>query len=237
MPLGVALVCVAIAVAGSAVQSSIGLGFGLLSTPFLAMIDTAFVPAAVLIAVLPLSVIVAVTSWPDVDWSGAGLATVGRLPGVVAGAIVVASLSSRALAIGLGLAVLVAVVVSVRLPAFRLRTGYLVVAGAISGFMGTVSGVGGPPMAIVYQRGHPRIVRATLAAFFAVGTVLSLVALVLAGGIGRHELALGALLTPGVVIGIVASKWVRPVIEGPRFRPVLLAVCAASALVLLAKQL
>ena len=60
MSVELALICVAIAVVGAAVQGAIGLGFGLLSAPLLAIIDTDFIPGAVLVAVLPLSTSVAV---------------------------------------------------------------------------------------------------------------------------------------------------------------------------------
>jgi hypothetical protein len=232
-----ALICVAIAAVGAAVQGAIGLGFGLLSAPFLALIDTDFIPGAVLVAVLPLSTSVAVHSYADVDRRSAALAILGRIPGVAAGAAVAAAVSSRALSIGLGTAVLIAVAMSVWLPAVPTTTGLTVGAGAVSGFMGTTTGVGGPPMALLYQRVSPRVVRATLSAYFAIGTVLSIVALTVAGDLTSRQWRLGLLLVPGVVVGLVASPWVRRHVDGPRFRPILLAICAASAVLLLIEQL
>jgi hypothetical protein len=219
------------------VQGAIGLGFGLVSAPFLALIDTDFIPGAVLVAVLPLSTSVAVHSYADVDRRSAALAILGRIPGVAAGAAVAAAVSSRALSIGLGTAVLIAVAMSIWLPSVPTTTGLTVGAGAVSGFMGTTTGVGGPPMALLYQRVSPRVVRATLSAYFAIGTVLSIVALTVAGDLTSRQWRLGLLLVPGVVVGLVASPWVRRHVDGPRFRPILLAICAASAVLLLIEQL
>ena len=171
MAVELALTCVAIAVVGAAVQGAIGLGFGLFSAPFLALIDTDFIPGAVLVAVLPLSTSVAVRAYQDVDRRSAALALTGRVPGVVAGAVVAAAVSSRLLSIGLGTAVLIAVATSIWLPSVPTTPGLTVGAGAVSGFMGTATGVGGPPMALLYQRVSPRVVRATLSAYFSVGTV------------------------------------------------------------------
>ena len=103
--------------------------------------------------------------------------------------------------------------------------------------MGTTTGVGGPPMALLYQRWAPHVVRATLSAYFAVGTVLSIVALTVAGDLTARQWRLGLLLVPGVVVGLAASPWVRRHVDGPRFRPILLAICAASAVLLLLEQL
>ena len=63
-----------------------------------------------------------------------------------------AAVSSRALSIGLGAAVLIAVAMSIWLPSVPTTPSLTVGAGAVSGFMGTTTGVGGPPMALLYQR-------------------------------------------------------------------------------------
>jgi uncharacterized membrane protein YfcA len=234
---GVALVCVAIAVVGAAVQASVGLGFGLLSAPLLAMIDTDFVPGALLVAIIPLTLSVSIGSFVHIDHRGAGLAVLGRLPGVVAGAAVASSLSDRSLAIGLGVAVLIAVTMSIWLPSVAVTPGRTIVAGTVSGFMGTATGVGGPPMALLYQRGDPQMVRATLSAYFFAGTLMSITALTIAGDIGVRQWRLAGLLVPGVLAGLIVARRVKHYLMGAWFRPSLLALCAASAAVLLAQEI
>lgn len=237
MSIGIALLCVAISFVAASVQGAIGLGYGLLATPFLAMIDTAFIPGAVLIAVLPLSISVAVGSLADIDPHGVGWAVAGRIPGVILGAAVVAVVSGRALATVLGVTVLGAVALSIWGPVVAVTAGRTIGAGVVSGFMGTATGVGGPPMALLFQRMAPAKVRATLSAFFAAGTILSIIALSVSGSLAGRQLRLGLLLLPGVVAGLWASPWIRRHVDGPRFRPILLAVCAASAVALLVRQL
>lgn len=232
-----ALFCVGLAFLGATVQASVGLGFGLLATPILAIVDTDFVPGAVLVAVIPLTLSVAIGSFGDIDHRTAGLAVFGRVPGVVAGTVVVATVSDRSIAIALALAVLVAVAMSTWLPSVAVTPGRTVAAGAVSGFMGTATGVGGPPMALLFQRLDAATVRATLSAFFFAGTVLSITSLSLAGELGGREWRLGLLLLPGVVAGVVTSRWLRPFLLGRWFRPTLLALCAASATVLLVEEL
>jgi uncharacterized membrane protein YfcA len=231
------VVCLAIAVVAAAVQGSIGLGFGLLASPFLANIDTDFIPGGVLVAVLPLSTWVALRNHRDVDRRSAALAIGGRIPGAFVGAAVAAAVSSRILAVGLAVVVLVAVAMSIWLPSVSPTSGLTVGAGAVSGFMGTTTGVGGPPMALLHQRGAARVVRATLSAYFAVGTVLSIVALLAVGDLTARQWRLGLLLMPGVITGLAVSPWLRRHVDGPRFRPILLAVCAASAILLLIEQI
>ena len=45
------------------------------------------------------------------------------------------------------------------------------------------------------------------------------------------------MLVPGVIAGLAASLWVRRHVDGPRFRPILLLLSAASATLLLLEQL
>ena len=237
MSIGVALFCVGLAFVGAAVQASVGLGFGLLATPLLAMVDTDFVPGAVLVAIIPLTLSVSIGSFADIDHRGAGLAVLGRVPGVVLGTVVVATVSDRSIAIGLAVAVLIAVVMSVWLPSVAVTPRRTIAAGTVSGFMGTTTGVGGPPMALLFQRTDARTVRATLSAYFFAGTLLSIMSLTIAGELGARQWRLALLLLPGVVAGVIASRWLRPYLLGQWFRPSLLALCAASATVLLIQEL
>jgi uncharacterized membrane protein YfcA len=67
--------------------------------------------------------------------------------------------------------------------------------------------------------------------------VLSLVALAVAGDLTIHQWLLGLLLIPGVIGGLAVSLWLRRHVNGARFRPILLTICAASAVLLLTEQL
>jgi uncharacterized protein len=232
-----AVLSIALAVVGSLVQGSIGFGFGVLIAPLLAMIDPEFVPGGILVAVLPLSLWVAATSTRHVNTKAAALAVSGRIPGAFAGAAVVSVLSERMVALGLAAAVLVAVALSVWSSPFRVTSGSTVVAGTTSGFMGTATGVGGPPLALLFQRSEPHMVRATLAVVFTIGTAISIGALALAGEFTARQFRLGVMLIPGVVAGLVASHRLRHWFLGPHFRPLLLATCSVSAVVLAVQQL
>ena len=64
----------------------------------------------------------------------------------------------------------------------------LIGAGTLSGFMGTTSSIGGPPMALLYQGTEGIRLRGTLAVFFTIGVLISLVALTAVGRFGLREL-------------------------------------------------
>ena len=185
---------------------------------------------------LPLSLLVAQRDWAHLDRKGLAWAIGGRLPGVVLGGVAAALLSQDTLALVLGLGVLVAVGLSMVTARLQPTPGTLVSAGFASGFMGTTTSIGGPPMALVYQRSDGPAFRSTLAIYFAAGAVMSLTALAFAGRVGAHELRLGLLLWPGVVLGFLLSKPLTRYLDDGRTRAMVLAISAAAALLLIAEE-
>ena len=56
------------------------------------------------------------------------------------------------------------------------RRRNVVLAGATSGLLGTATSIGGPPMALVWQRNSGARLRGTMSGFFLIGSVMSIVA-------------------------------------------------------------
>ena len=210
---------------------------GLLAAPLLAIADPGFLPLSTVIAVIPLGVGAAWREREAVQRRDVGIALAGRVVGVAAGAWAVTVTGHGFLALMVAMSVLIAVVGSVTGLTFATTDRNLVLAGAASGFTGTAAGVGGPPMGLTYQHAEPATLRATLSAFFAVGAVLSLVGLTIAGEVDRHRLALALIVLPGVPLGLLLSKPLIGRVPATRIRPLVLAVCAASAVALLVDEL
>jgi uncharacterized membrane protein YfcA len=105
----------------------------------------------------------------------------------------------------------------------------LFTAGAASGFMATAAGLGGPPVALVYQHESGLRLRGTLAAYFIVGTVLSLVALAWAGRFGADEMRLSLFLIPGTVLGYFMSGRAAAYLDDGRTRAAVLLASGLAA--------
>lgn len=235
LSLGMAVACVAIVYVGSTVQASIGIGLGMIASPMLLLADPDFIPAAIMLAVLPLTFTIALVDRQHIAPRDVGFAVVGRIPGTIAGALVVASLSDRILAVLVAGSVLLAVVASITGRLFQPTDRALMVAGLASGFAGTTTGVGGPPMALTYQNSDPATMRATISAFFSIGSVMSIIALWLAGEIGVRQLQLTAMILPGVVLGVVTARLVKEHLRPEVVRPAVLVICTIAAIALLAE--
>lgn len=227
------IACIAVVYVGAVVQASIGIGLGMIAAPMLAFADPDFIPAAIMLAVLPLTFTIAWIDRQHIVKRDVGFALIGRVPGVIAGALVVAALSDRVLAVMVAASVLLAVVASITGRLFRPTDRALVVAGLTSGFAGTTTGIGGPPMALTYQNSDPATMRATISAFFSIGSLMSIGALALAGEIGVRQFQLTALILPGVGLGVVTARRVKHLLRPEVIQPGVLVICTIGAFALL----
>ncbi|MGA9278222.1 TSUP family transporter [Ilumatobacter sp.] len=232
-----ALACVSVVYVGAVMQAATGVGVGILSSPVLLLVDPDFVPACIVIVVLPITFGVAWADRSHIDKPGVTAALIGRIPGLILGAMVVASISDDVLAILVGVTVLGGVIVSLTAQRFTPTPTALVIAGFGSGFTGTAVGVGGPPMALTYQHSDPVTMRATISLFFSVGSLLTAFALVVAGELGPRQLQLAALLLPSVLLGLATARRYKDRLVGSAVRPIVLGLSAFSAIALLVRTL
>lgn len=230
----VALLVVAV---GAAVQGTVGFGANLVVVPVLAVVEPAALPVTPMLLVVPLAVAMVRREPHGIDRRAVGLLMLGRVPGTVLGSIVVARVAVETLSVLCGAGVLVAVVTSVLTTTVRVTPATTLAAGVASGAMGTATSVGGPPLALLYQHHEGPVLRATLAATFGFGTVLSFAALVVAGVVDPWHVALALALLPGTAAGVAASGWLARRADAGWLRPAVLAFAAVTAIVAIARGL
>ena len=209
------------------VQGAVGFGLGLIAIPFLIYLDLRFVPGPLLVAALTLHMLVLRRDRSGVDKSGLAMLLSGRVLGTIPAAVLISYLPLDSMKILLAVVVLAGAVMGVLHSGGHPTPAVLFGAGTASGFMATAAGLGGPPVALVYQRETGLRLRGTLAAYFIVGTVISLAALAWAGRFGAEEIRLSGLLIPGTVLGYFMSRPAAAYLDGGRTR---VAVLSASAL-------
>lgn len=237
MELAVVLVAGAAVLVGAAVQGSVGLGLGLLAAPVFALLDPSLVPGTILLVTSVMPVLTSLRELKGVDWQGLGWALAGRVPGTAVGVYVVAAHPPAVTAVVVAVVVLGAVALSVLTWTPRPTPRALLVAGVVSGVGGTATSIGGPPVALLYQRASGPTLRSTMGMYFLVGNTSSLVALALAGEVSADDLGRALVLLPFVVGGFVLSGPLRRHVDGPRLRSAVLGLSATSAVVLLVKTL
>ncbi|GIH90712.1 permease [Planobispora siamensis] len=215
---------------GAIVQGAVGFGLGLVAAPIITILAPSVVPGAIQVVNVTLPLFTLMVEWRRVDWRGLGFALLGRLPGSLLGGLVVVYVSTRALGVLVGVMVLVAVALTVRAAAVPRTPATLTGAGLVSGITGTATGIGGPPMALVYQNAKGPQIRATLAMFFFLSAAQSMVILAVLGRLPARALGFGAVLIPFLVVGFLLSGPLRRYLDGGRVRAAILMVAALSAL-------
>lgn len=232
-----ALAATAIIGTGAFLQGTIGFGMGLFAAPLLALLDRRLVPGPVVVASVLLTLLMTRREWGDVRRADLSWSLGGRIVGILVAVAVLDRVSAGGTDLLLGGLVLAAVGISGLGLSLPLGPGNLLGAGIVSGFMATTSSVGGPPMALLYQREAGPSIRATLSAYFLVGGTLTLVGLAWGGHFGWLESRDAAALAPGVLIGYHASHRARTAVSPTLLRRLILTVCAASASLLILRQL
>ena len=227
------VLAVLVVAVGAMIQGSLGFGLGLVSAPALALIDATFIPGPLLLVGVAVTLTVFLRERGAVDWKGMKWAIFGRVIGTIAGGWAVVAFSKDAVIVLVAVLVLAGVLMTSIGWKIKTNRTTLSAAGLVSGVMGTLTSVGGPPMALVYQRETAQKLRATLAGFFLVGATFSLLTLAVSGGMTQHDFALGALMLPGYVIGMIANRWASRFLDKGYSRVAVLTFSALSSVVLL----
>ncbi|MGW5422725.1 sulfite exporter TauE/SafE family protein [Streptomyces sp. NPDC003943] len=217
----------------SFVQGSSGLGFALIVAPVAGLLTPGLLPVFVLAAMIPLNMYVAWRERASIDLRGAGWITAARLAATPGGLALLWLIPDRSLGLFVGIATVLAAVVSLAAPAFSPGRAAYLGAGAITGLTETATGVGGPPLALVYQHRPPAELRSTVAVCFLVGELASL-ALLFATGKGQPaDLGWALALLPAIAVGAWASRLVRHRLNAARMRLFVLGFATVSGLVLM----
>ncbi|MCP2329948.1 sulfite exporter TauE/SafE family protein [Actinoalloteichus caeruleus] len=237
MSLAALFVAGVIVMVGATIQGAVGLGMNLLAAPFLIMIAPELVPVPLLVVGTLHAAMTLVREHRSTDWGGVGWAMIGRAAGTAVGVWAVVWLPQREFSVVVGVSVLVCVVLSVLSWRPSPTRGALLVAGTAGGVFGTASSIGGPPVALLYQREKGPKVRATMGAYFCLGSTLSVLALAVGGQVGTTELVAAAALLPFLLAGFALSGPLRRVVDAGLLRRALLGVTAFSAVLLIARSL
>lgn len=229
-------IAVAVFIAGF-IQGSTGIGFALITAPVIGLLQPALLPVIVLALTMPLNLYVLWRERKAVDRFGAGWIMGGRVLGTAGGLWVLTALSASHLSIFVGLSTIAAALATLLMPAFSPGRQAFATAGLITGVTETATGIGGPPLALVYQHQPASVMRSTLALCFLVGGLISLVTLLMAGRTSMVQLTAAAQLLPALIAGAVLSHFVHHRISNRVLRAFVHGFAIVSGVVLLVQAL
>lgn len=233
-PASLALIGASVSLAAF-VQATTGVGFALIVAPVLAFLAPDLLPVSLLVLMLPLNVYVAWRERAALDRRGAAWITAGRVVGTFGGLWVLSALSASALGVLIGAATILAATATLFMPSFRPGQRAFAAAGIITGITETATGIGGPPLALVYQHQAAAILRATIAFCFLVGELVSLAFLGVAGRASMAQFTAAALLLPALALGAALSHYAHQRFNGRVLRVFVLVFAVASGAVLVVR--
>ena len=231
------LIVLAISAAGAIVQGSAGIGLGLVASPVLLSVDPSFGPGPLLLGGLVIGARHMTAEWDALDRPTLRRSLIGLPFGIAAGLAVLRVMDADTLSLMIGLLICFAALfllsgVNVK----RTNAGDLLT-GAASAFTSITAALPGPPLAIGLADLPPRSLRCTVSVFVAVTSAFAFVGLVIIDRFGSHEATLLALMVPGLLLGVVLSRWTRPLLDRLWFRPAILLLSLAGGAALALKQL
>ncbi len=235
---GAFLIAFCVIILAGIVQSSAGLGFGLVAAPALMFLNPALVPGGVIFLGILVSFLSSVRDSRQVNWRLVAAGLAGRAPAALLAASLVAAASPRLFQLLFALSILLAVLLSVLTPRFAPTAPRIAAAGVVSGLMGTLTGVGAPPFGIALQNAPSVEMRATLNAVLLLGAILSLLALTAFGEFGQVDIIRGVSLVPAAFLGFwIAGLVIRDKRTAMLLRPAVLTLCVLSSIAVLFRVL
>ncbi|MRV72033.1 TSUP family transporter [Duganella sp. FT92W] len=203
-----ALVALSVLVAAF-MQSTTGMGFALIVVPVFGILQPSLLPGGLLLMMLPLNAYVAWRERKAIDFSGVKWITAGRAAGTFGGLWVLVAVPLTYLNWLIGGSTIAAALATLVAPAFAPDRRAFVATGLFTGVTETATGIGGPPLAMVYQHSPVATLRASVALSFLIGEVISLLVLAVNGRITTDNLGALLWLMPALVVGTLASHTVH----------------------------
>ena len=231
---------------GAVSQRVTGMGFGLVSGPFLVLLLDPF-SGVVLVNICGIiaSGTVFVRTWKEVEWGSFWRLSVGTVIGTIPGAILAAYLPAPPLQILIGLLIVVSLISSMiigrvgkTIPA---NFGTKFTTGVISGTMSAAAGTGGPAVSAyaVLTKWEQRAFAATLQPFLVVGTTSAVIFKAVFDHSAWPQLEAPTWIAIAVVLvaGLLGGDWLSKKIESATARIAMIVLALGGGTATLVKGL
>lgn len=206
-----------------------GFGYALVSVPLLLIV---FEPTTVIVALSFIGIFINALIVHDSSRFVAGRALVSLLPwsalGLIVGVEILRLVDAVYIELVAGSLVIAFSIMLLRewaLPGLKGRWGP-VLAGTSAGIMSTSTGIGGPPVVMLFaaRKLARDVFRATNAAYFMTLACLTLSLLFVRGMVEWQHLWIAALLVPAAFVGKALGTWTAARLSGTNFRKITLGI-------------
>lgn len=222
---------------GAMLQSLAGFGLAVIAAPILVLINPEFLAAPILTFGCLLSLLNTLRYRKKLQINHTKITLFGRVIGSILGVYLLTFLDPKIFALSFALFIMLSVVLTYHHVGLLNSPRNLVIAGFLSGVMGTTTGVGGPPIALVYQNSTLHSARVELGVFFLVGTIVSLFLLFITGNISAEQVQLTWPLIPAVFVGFGLSMLFEQQFKPHYLKPMIAVLSLISSVMILVKTI
>ena len=222
---------------GGGVQATLGIGACLVAGPALTVIEPELLPGPMLAMAMVVNVRNAVADRQSTHVLAWKRALLGAPLGLGLGAVVLSFTNVKTLSLLVSFFVLGAV--ALQLSGLKPPSGTIsdYIAGTATAFSSTVAALPGPMFVVFHGHRPPGTIRGTLASFMLLVTPAILLFLAIDGRFGFRQFALAVALAPGMFLGLLLGKALRPRISIDRFRVIILSVASLSAVAVIIRTI
>ncbi|MFA0082500.1 sulfite exporter TauE/SafE family protein [Vibrio breoganii] len=213
---------------GAFIQTATGFGMAVVAAPVLIIIYPELIPGPLIVVGLVLALINAFKYREHISWASLQSAVIGLVPGTLAGAMLLYLFDVAQFSTFVGVVVLLAVMISLLPIKIDETPNRLLMAGFISGFLGTSSGIGGPPLALLWQHQKAHLVRANLAVFMVVSCLMSLLIQIPIGYMSMQHVYLALPLLPASYLGYRSAIFFVEYLSQKMVRSLSLLLCSLA---------
>ncbi len=200
---------------GAYVQTAIGFGMAIVAAPILFYLDPALVPGPLMVVLLVMCMMNGWRFRKGLEFNLLAPALLARIPGSALGVLLLAMVSQQVLAILIAITIMLGILARLKDIALPMTRTNLAIGGFLSGVMGTSTTIGGPPIVLVMHGADIHRIRANLAGFFVVSTLMSVVALALGGLLSLEHLKMTLPLLPATLLGNWAAAHTLHLVSRP----------------------
>ncbi len=221
---------------GAITQSAVGIGFGIPGCVIL-LFDPSLIPTSIVLMGTFVAFSNAFLSFNQIIKKDLIYSLIGRVIGtLIAVPLIMITIGTKYFMFIFGFMLLVIIPLSFFKWNIEASIKNISIAGLFSGFLGTLTGVGGPPMGIVYQNSKSSRVVPTLNMFFGIGASFSVIVLWNIGLLNMIIAIKCLLLSPGVILGITLGrqKFIKNFVD-IKFKTLILIICILSAVIVLSQ--
>lgn len=220
---------------GAAVSGMAAFGFSLVIVPPLLLIfDPETVTTLVIALTLVTRWVVLLDAWPSIRWSAVAVMAPTGFAGSFAGAYVLKHLDDTYIKLMASAVVIVSAVLLLNgraIPGVHASLSGPI-AGLMSGFLNTSTGMAGPPAVLLFSAREyaTQVFRGSLTAFFYLISITGFVALINQGLVGRRQLGLALAMLPAALIGTYAGQRLIRRVSPETFRRIVLFLLIVTGL-------